>query len=151
MCVVSSFGEEYAFVVRYNICNIMCKVWASTIFPFYDTLVLQKGLIHKGMYWCNMIWVFNINRTCRMEAQCDDECKVSKHKIKVTLKVWHTWTNVQGKWRNKQYELDKESNDTPNLKKTKWAWDITRHNTQKSWHISPLIYSNDVVFRHILS
>mgnify|MGYP006973837031 CR=1 FL=1 len=51
MCVVSLFGEEYGFIVRCNICSIMCEAWASTFSPCYDTLALQKTLIHKGIYW----------------------------------------------------------------------------------------------------
>ena len=45
MCVVSLFGEEYGFVVKCNICSIMCEAWASTFSPCHDTLTLQKGLI----------------------------------------------------------------------------------------------------------
>ena len=45
--IVSSFDEEYRFVVICNICSIMCEVWASTIFPCHDTFALQKGLIYK--------------------------------------------------------------------------------------------------------
>ena len=44
MCALSSFNEEYGFVVRCNICSIMCEVWASTFSPCHDTLALQKAL-----------------------------------------------------------------------------------------------------------
>ena len=48
ICVVSLFGEEFGFIVRCNICSIIYAMHASVFSPFYDTLALQKGSIHKG-------------------------------------------------------------------------------------------------------
>ena len=48
------FRREYDFVVRCIVCSIMCEVWTSTFFPSHDTLVLQEGLVRKGIYCCIM-------------------------------------------------------------------------------------------------
>ena len=43
MCMVSLFYEEYGFVVRCNMCSIICEVWSSTFVPCHDTFALQKA------------------------------------------------------------------------------------------------------------
>ena len=63
MCMVSPFDEVYGFVVRCNMCSIMCEAWASTFVPCLDTLELQKSLIYWGMYWCIMKQVCWISST----------------------------------------------------------------------------------------
>ena len=35
----------YGFVVRCNICSIMCETWASRFFLCHDTFAFQEGLI----------------------------------------------------------------------------------------------------------
>ena len=39
MCTIFPFGEVYGFVVRCNMCSIMCEMWASTFSPCHDTFV----------------------------------------------------------------------------------------------------------------
>ena len=48
--------------MRFNMCrctiySIMCEVWTTSLHIFYsypNTLALQKGLIHRIVYWCIM-------------------------------------------------------------------------------------------------
>ena len=76
--------REHGFVIR---CKLMCEAWASILFSSHDTLVLQKGLIHRGIYWCVMKHVchcMQLEQFCVHEEANFDLCD----RINISSFMW---------------------------------------------------------------
>ena len=43
MRVISPFDKKYGFVVRCNICSILCEAQIPRFFSYHETLVLKKA------------------------------------------------------------------------------------------------------------
>ena len=69
MYVVSQFCEKYNVVVR---CNICINVWSMspTFLPCHDSLVLQKCLVHRWIYWYIMKQVCCIHISNHFFTSC---------------------------------------------------------------------------------